>query len=89
MVKHIKLKIFGRVQGVLFRASAQREANNLQVKGFIRNEPDGSLYIEVEGKERNLNKFLRWCNHGPIMANVIRVETEEGPVKNFTDFKVL
>ena len=89
MVKHVKLKIFGRVQGVLFRASAKREAEKLGVAGFIRNESDGSIYIEAEGHESNLNKFLKWCGYGPIMAKVVRVETEEGPVKHFTDFKVL
>lgn len=89
MVKHIKLKIFGRVQGVLFRASAKREAEKLGITGFVRNEPDGSIYLEAEGQEDDLNKFLGWCSHGPIMAKVIRVEEEEAPVRNLTDFKVL
>lgn len=88
MVKHLKIKVFGKVQGVLFRASAKRKAESLDITGFICNESDGSIYIEAEGKITNLDTFVKWCHHGPIMAGVVRIEVEDAPVKNFTEFLV-
>ena len=44
-----RLLVRGRVQGVWFRASAEREAARLGVAGFARNERDGSVTVEAEG----------------------------------------
>lgn len=89
MVKHLNIRIFGRVQGVLFRASTQREAQKFGINGFIRNETDGSVYVEAQGEDADLEKFVKWCQHGPVMAKVVRIETEETPLKQFSEFKVL
>jgi len=61
-MKHLNLKVLGRVQGVGFRYSALRAARSYGIKGFVRNEPDGSVYMEVEGEEMNLGLFLDWCS---------------------------
>lgn len=87
MLKHLNIKISGSVQGVFFRETAKAEAKKLNLTGFVRNEPDGSVYIEVEGIQENLDKFLVWCNHGSDAAQVKKVEATKGPVKNFSDFK--
>jgi len=77
MTKHLNIKVFGRVQGVFFRYSAQRKIKELGIKGFARNEPDGSVYIEVEGEEAQLKEFVEWCHKGPPLAHVDRVEVQE------------
>ena len=58
-MKHLKISITGRVQGVFFRDSARMEANRLGVAGFARNEPDGSVYIEAEGEKDALDEFFK------------------------------
>ena len=89
MQKHLNIKISGLVQGVLFRHSARREAEKLNIKGFARNEDDGTVYIEAEGEKENLKKFLDWCRNGPIFSRVEKVDFKfSSEIKNFTDFVV-
>lgn len=86
MLKHINIKIYGLVQGVFFRVSAKEQADKLDIKGFAKNEKDGTVYIEAEGNKENLDKFLAWCQAGPNLAQVEKVEITEGPLKNFSNF---
>ena len=69
-MQHYKITVTGKVQGVWFRDTARREATRLGLAGFARNEPDGSVYIEVEGPEQALQQFLAWCHEGPQEARV-------------------
>lgn len=85
---HINIKIYGLVQGVFFRAGAKDKADTLNIKGFIKNMPDGSVYIEAEGRKNNLDEFLSWCKKGPDLSKVERIKTSEGPLKNFNSFEV-
>ena len=88
MVKHLNIKIFGQVQGIFFRYTAKEKAEELGIKGFARNEDDGSVYIEAEGGEEDLEKFLGWCGDGPPLAKVEKVEKTEEGMKNFLEFKI-
>ena len=54
MVKNLKMKIFGEVQGVGFRDAVYWIARKLYVAGFVMNEPDGSIYIEAGGEEETI-----------------------------------
>lgn len=86
--KHLNIKVTGRVQGVFFRASTQSEAQALGIKGFVRNEFDGSVYIEAEGIEEQLDKFVHWCRHGPSYAAVKDLKVMEGDMQHYTEFLV-
>lgn len=88
MIKHLSIKVHGRVQGVFFRDAAKAEADKLGIRGFARNESDGSVYIEAEGGEEALARFAAWCKRGPRHADVSKIETGEGPVVGFGDFLV-
>lgn len=88
MRKHFTVKVFGKVQGVFFRASAKSEAEKFGLTGFARNEPDGSVYIEAEGKKEKLDKFVSWCKIGPSLAKVKKVEISEDPLKYFKYFSM-
>lgn len=88
MSKHINIRIFGKVQGIFFRANAKNLADKLKLFGFAQNENDGSVYIEAEGEENQLNKFIEWCNIGPRMAKVEKVIVTEDKLKNFSKFEV-
>lgn len=75
MIGRRAIRVSGHVQGVSFRFGAQREARRLGLAGFARNEPDGSVAIEVEGNEAALDAYVTWCGVGPSAARVERVET--------------
>ncbi len=84
--KHLNIKVYGQVQAVFFRTTAKEEAEKLGITGFARNERDGTVYIEAEGIDESLEKFLQWCKNGPEAALVKKIEVAEGPLKNFSDF---
>lgn len=89
MVRHLKIEIYGRVQGVFFRHSARKEAEKLNIAGFVRNEPDDSVYIEAEGEEEKLKKFLGLCREGPPLAKVEKVEHEfSDKLHNYKAFEI-
>ncbi len=75
--KHISLKIYGQVQGVFFRASTQEKAQQLGLKGFVRNEKDGTVYVEAEGAPTALEQLKAWAHKGPAQARVEKVEVKD------------
>ncbi|MCB0572298.1 MAG: acylphosphatase [Phaeodactylibacter sp.] len=89
MAKHYTFRIRGKVQGVWYRASAQRKAEELGLCGIVRNEADGSVYLEAEGDERQLQAMAEWCRRGPDLARVEEVAIEEGEIRGYTSFKTL
>lgn len=76
------------MQGVWFRASLQQEAQRLGINGFVRNDPDGSVYTEMEGDEFILKRLVDWCWKGPEMARVQHVFVEEGPIVDYAKFEI-
>ncbi len=88
MIRKI-IRVTGRVQGVFFRVSTQREAQSLGLTGFVRNEPDGSVYIEAEGEEEALQKLLAWIRAGgPPQARVYEVQVVEAPPADYQHFDI-
>jgi len=86
--KHFKIRIKGKVQGVSFRAYAKSKANELNIDGFTKNLPDGTVYIEAEAEEEILLQFIDWCHFGSPRAQVKSVEIETGSLKGFGNFEV-
>lgn len=75
MNKRLHLLISGRVQGVCFRAYTVGEAQQLGVRGWVRNLPDGRVEAMAEGSKDKLLLFEQWCSHGPPAARVTHVES--------------
>ncbi|HEY2004068.1 MAG TPA: acylphosphatase [Candidatus Saccharimonadia bacterium] len=69
-MKRLCITVTGRVQGVFFRDTARRTASSLGLAGFARNQPDGSVHIEIEGPQPALEQFLAWCHNGSPHAHV-------------------
>lgn len=86
---HKSIYVYGHVQGVFFRATAKKIADDLGVKGIIRNEPDGRVYAEAEGEESAVNGFAYWCNEGPSGARVRGLEMTDGEVKGYESFEII
>jgi len=74
--KTLRLVIFGRVQGVFFRDSMRREAQNLGISGWVRNRNDGTVEAAVHGETTAVDAIVRWAQRGPQHAQVAGVEIE-------------
>ena len=75
--KRVQVIISGRVQGVGFRASCQREAQAAGVRGWVSNRWDGSVEALFEGSTEAVDRMVSWCRRGPRMAEVARVDVAE------------
>jgi len=76
-MKRFAITVTGQVQGVSYRKGAREQAIRLGLAGFARNEPDGTVYVEVEGPEPQLQEFLAWCQTGSPSAIVESVTYQE------------
>tara|TARA_R110000796_G_scaffold252584_1_gene388189 strand:+ start:75617 stop:75886 length:270 start_codon:yes stop_codon:yes gene_type:complete len=83
-----RIRVIGKVQGVYFRASSQEHAMRLGIKGWCKNERDGSVLIIAEGFEENLNALVNWCHHGPSNARVEKVLVESIEASGFERFEI-
>lgn len=77
--KHIVFH--GRVQGVGFRYTAKYMAQSLELTGWVRNEYDGTVTMEVQGRETLINKLLVRLNHDRFIT-IEWMDTEEIPLVN-------
>lgn len=83
-----KIRVRGIVQGVFFRKSTFETASRLGLKGFVKNEEDGSVYIEAQGATPALQSLLDWCQEGPPRAEVEAVDFNEEEPKDFDGFSI-
>ncbi len=87
-MKRLEAKVYGWVQGVGFRAYTRRHALPLNLQGFAKNEPDGTVYIVVEGEEENLLKLLDYIKNGPGRVDKVDYKITEAKGE-FTGFSIL
>lgn len=85
---HWNIKLFGKVQGVFFRKSIQDKAFSMDIKGFVKNESNGSVYIEAEADKEKLEEFLNWLKTDSHTAKVKLAEVKEWDMKYFSGFKI-
>lgn len=85
---HYNIIVTGKVQGVFFRKYTKEEADRLQVRGLVRNEPDGSVYIEAEGEEDAVDTLIKWCWKGSPSSKVENVIITKEEPKGFDDFRI-
>jgi len=88
-MKTIRLTIKGKVQGVFYRATAKDIADELGVKGSIKNLPDRNVEITASASEDILQKFIEWCKQGPPKARVEEVIIEELNLQQFNEFRII
>jgi acylphosphatase len=89
MKKHYNITVRGRVQGVGFRYNVRRQALSLGLDGFVKNMPDGSVYIEAEGYQSDLDEFVDWCRVGSSGSRVIDVIVSVSNLEGLTGFNAL
>lgn len=80
--------VHGLVQGVFFRASCAQEARVLGVRGWVRNEYDGSVRAHFEGTPDAVAAMVAWARHGPRHAVVQRVEEKAAEPRGLAGFEI-
>lgn len=75
-MKRIIIDVYGRVQGVWFRASTRKRARKWNLNGYVKNMPDGCVHIEAEGSRKDLEKLLEFAKDGPRLARIDRIKHE-------------
>jgi len=88
MKKSYRIRVSGKVQNVGFRFYTVKKAKEFDISGFVKNEMDGSVYIEAEGDPADLVTFTAWCRRGPQWARVDNLEIQETPVMGYEGFTV-
>lgn len=89
MQSRIHAIISGKVQGVTFRYHAGKLAKTLGIKGWIKNNSNGTVELIAEGEEIQLQTFLTWCHNGPQHAQVATIDAKwQEPTGEFQDFKI-
>ncbi|MBI5466319.1 MAG: acylphosphatase [Candidatus Kerfeldbacteria bacterium] len=82
---HLRLK--GEVQGVGLRGSCRLKAWWLGLGGWVRNEPDGTVRLVIEGEERQVARFIAWLQTGYSRLN--KLEVEDQPATGEKSFAIL
>ena len=83
--KHIVF--YGRVQGVGFRYTAKYLARSLELTGWVKNYWDGTVTMEVQGREQLINKLLTGLNHSRFIS-IEWMDTKEIPLEEERSFDV-
>ena len=89
MTRAVEVEVSGEVQGVSFRGYAAQEAVRLELVGWVRNEPDGTVLAHYEGDDEAVAEMLKWCREGSPSADVHHVEVRDVESSNDSSFEVL
>ncbi|OUS29236.1 acylphosphatase [Gammaproteobacteria bacterium 45_16_T64] len=80
MKKRIHAIVSGRVQGVYYRASTQKQAKRLGLSGWVQNLPNGNVEFEAEGNTDIVDQLIDWAHEGPALAKVTEVIVSTQPL---------
>ena len=83
-----RVTVHGRVQGVFFRDTTQREAERRGVAGWVRNADDGTVQAHFEGDPRAVDELVRFAEQGPEGASVERADVEDVAPEGLGRFEV-
>jgi acylphosphatase len=82
--------ISGRVQGVWYRASTKDKAEQLGLKGWVKNTYNGNVEAVFEGEEDIVENMIAWCHEGSRLAKVTNVKVDyEKPTEEFEGFSII
>jgi acylphosphatase len=86
----VHVVISGKVQGVWFRASTKKKADELGLTGWVKNMTDGNVEAVFEGDSSKIDEIIAWCWIGPPLARVSDVKiTRRDASGKFSDFMFL
>ncbi|HOT07231.1 MAG: Acylphosphatase [Methanosaeta sp. PtaB.Bin039] len=85
----VRVRVSGRVQGVGFRRFTEANAQDKDVKGWVRNLPGGGVEAVLEGERKKVGELLSLMKEGPAGAMVSGIELAELEIRGFSEFKVI
>ena len=85
---HYNITVSGLVQGVWFRKYVKNKADELEIKGFVKNNTDSKVYLEAEGDSLKLSIFLEWLKVGSPMSIVSSIDYTIGILKSYNYFEI-
>jgi acylphosphatase len=83
-----RVVVHGRVQGVFFRDSVRRMAQQRRVAGWVANRPDGGVEAVFEGEPEAVERLVEFCREGPRGAQVESVDVREEEPQGEAGFRV-
>lgn len=89
MLQTVLIIVTGKVQGVFYRQATKEKANELGIKGEVRNMIDESVHIIATGTKEQLAQFVEWCRQGSPRANVKNVTIKEIDPRSFDKFSIV
>lgn len=94
-MENVYCKVYGRVQLVMFRDFTARKARSLELVGYVRNMPNGSVEAYAEGSKEHLEKWIAYLQKGSVLSHVDRVDAQWGteppsdmPRRSFDSFDI-
>ncbi len=87
--KTVHIIVEGKVQGVFYRATAKEMADEIGVKGWVKNKEDGNVEIVASGLEQEVEDFINWCRKGPKRAVVTNLIITPLQNQAFEKFEVI
>jgi acylphosphatase len=84
-----RIVVHGRVQGVFFRDTTRRMAEQRRLAGWVRNNPDGTVEGVFEGEPEAVDRLVAFCRAGPRGADVAHVEVFDEEPEGLQGFKLL
>lgn len=90
MRRTIEILCTGRVQGVFYRANTKQIANRHGIKGWVKNQEDGSVLIRATGTQKDISALIEWCKEGPQLARVDQVTVRDSEFEDqISGFEIL
>ena len=88
-MKTIHVIVEGRVQGVCFREYTRRQAQQLNLSGWVLNNRDGTVEAIFHGTEREVQAMLDWLRQGSPSSKVVDIHSKEVPFEEqYTNFEI-
>ena len=87
-VKNLSIKISGKVKKTGFLFYTKQFSKIYNIHGFAEYINNTTLFIEAEGKETELNKFIEYCKEGPFGSKITGFDIREGKIKHHHSFDI-
>lgn len=88
MKQRYRIQVWGVVQDIGLRYRVSKKAGKLDLVGWVHNNGDGSVSLEIEGRQENLQKFSAWLKASPGFSRIDKLKSDEINILNEANFIV-
>ncbi|MEK6899323.1 MAG: acylphosphatase [Nanoarchaeota archaeon] len=89
MKKSVRLLISGSLQPMFYNEYIKKNADILNLRGYLRNLEDGRVEVFLEGDMKAIEEMLEVCKQGPYNTQIRNIERKEERYQDFKDFRVM